>query len=51
MKLVSTPLYWLCWVLDRVPSYEDGHFYRQADWGCRLGLSLYAARLEDRKDA
>jgi hypothetical protein len=33
---------WLAWaldeLLDRIPSYEDGRWYRYGDWGCRLRL-------------
>jgi hypothetical protein len=32
-------LFWLAdELLDRVPAYEDGRWYRRGDWGCRLGL-------------
>lgn len=27
----------LCTMLDRIPAWEDGHFYPQGFWGCRWG--------------
>jgi len=25
-------------LLDKIPSYEDGQWYRNGQWGCRIGL-------------
>lgn len=35
----SETLLYPCAVLDRIPAYEDGRWYRHGAWGCRLGLS------------
>jgi hypothetical protein len=36
------PMRWIMWLLDealdRIPTYEDGHWFRKGGWGCRLGL-------------
>lgn len=33
-------------LLDRIPAYEDGHWYRAGQWGCRLRLHRYWWREE-----
>lgn len=38
----------LCHLLDRIPTYEDGRWYRYGDWGCLLGLSRRSSDLNDR---
>lgn len=51
-RAASFLLYWLCWLLDHVPSVErdgrDGrlHIYWTSGFGCRLGVSQVAFRLE-----
>lgn len=38
----------VCGLLDAVPTWEDGRWYRYGDWGCRVGLSAWADRLDRR---
>jgi hypothetical protein len=42
VKAVVRKLFWLADVLlDRVPDYEDGRWYWNGQWGCRLHLHRY----------
>jgi hypothetical protein len=39
MKTVRRVIEWIDGVLDRIPSYEGGRWYRNGGWGCRWRLS------------
>ncbi len=46
--LIVAGLERLCTLLDAIPAYEGGRWYRYVDWGCRLGIAAWSGRLEDR---
>lgn len=52
MLLVKRFIVWaieaLDTLLDKVPTYEDGKFYRYGFWGCRLQLAGRAFHLEEK---
>lgn len=49
MKVVRTIIEWVDGVLDRIPSYEDGRWYRGGCWGCRMQMwRLWDHEEEDR---
>jgi hypothetical protein len=33
-RAMAIGLYYLCWVFDNMPSYWEGHWHRNGDWGC-----------------
>ena len=38
----------LCRILDAIPRYCEGRWYRHGDWGCQLGLAMLSYRLDER---
>jgi hypothetical protein len=43
-RLIGNAAVHVCAVLDAIPAYEQGVWYRHGDWGCRLRISrLWAA--------
>jgi hypothetical protein len=41
MKLLRRLVEQLDVLLDKIPAYEDGRWYRYGDWGCRLQLGKF----------
>ena len=39
MRFLRQLLEGLDWLLDSVPSYEHGQWYRFGGWGCRMHMS------------
>lgn len=35
-------------LLDQIPRYSEGRWYRDGDWGCSLGLSDKSFELDER---
>ena len=44
MKVLRRLVWLLDEVLDRIPAYEDGRWYRYGGWGCRLRLHRFWAK-------
>jgi len=36
-------------LLDAVPRYEDGRWFRYGDWGCQLGLGCFWSKAYERR--
>lgn len=44
---VASAAEWVCGVLDAIPAYEEGRWWRYGDWGCRMRISRIWARWGD----
>lgn len=37
-----------CAILDNIPRYEEGRWWRHGTWGCKWGLMEWADRLDQK---
>ncbi len=47
-KALVWTLEWLCGVLDHIPAYEQGRWFRVSGYGYRIGLGKWSDRLDQR---